>query len=228
MQNLHLPNASVVTMPLTEQIYKALKEGILKGDILPGQKLNEIDLSNSFGISRSPIREAIQRLANEELIKIIPYKGAEVIQLEIDEINELFDVRIALETMAVNLAIEKVDQSQFQPISDLLISTKLAIEENSYSLYPWDLDFHVQIARCSKNSKLEQSISRVNSQLLLARSLSGREIGRAAEALNEHTEIWKALQKKDLKKVQKSMIQHLKNSRKKIIEIVRRDISRSE
>lgn len=216
------PRPLIFSVSFSEQVFNFVKESILKGVYKPGQKLNEIELSQTLGVSRSPIREALQRLDNEGLVKLQPRKGAVVHCPSTREIEELFELREALEGMAVRLAAARGEEGEIRSLTDFLEETKRAIAKDMYSFYPWDLDFHFQMARCARNGKLEESIKKLNSQLTLARYLSGREMGRASEALMEHMQIVEAVKERDARKAKKRMITHLNNSRKNMMEIFSR------
>jgi DNA-binding GntR family transcriptional regulator len=204
---------------ITEQVCDTIKDVILRGIYKPNQRLNEVELASSLGISRSPIREAIQRLANDGLLKLIPRRGAFVFNFSSKEIEELLEVRECIEVMAVRLAVERADQSQLHKLSEFLKATRAVIERNRYTLYPWDFDFHLQIAGCAKNRKLEDNIYKTNAQLLLMRYRSGSKSGRAEQAFNEHTKIYKALCERNHERANQSMMQHLRNSKESIMQI---------
>ena len=140
-----------------DQISDLLKDAILRGTYQPGQKLNEAELSRSLGTSRVPIREAFQKLASEGLIKLMPFRGAFVHKLSLEEILELYEVREVLESTAARLAVLRAEQDQLEELALFLDRTKAEIEESGYSAYPWNFDFHQQIARCAKNKKLEMA-----------------------------------------------------------------------
>lgn len=204
----------VTTVPsYTVQTGEMLKENILEGKYQPGARLNEAELATSMGVSRSPIREAIQRLAKEGLVKIVPRKGAFVADLTFKEVEELFELREALEVKAAELAAQRISDAEIDQISRLLDRTDDAIQRKKYRQYPWDLDFHKQIARCTKNRYLEENICDTNIHLLLIRHKSGTEIGRAEKALQEHRKIFKALKKRDVNLAKASMEEHIRLSR---------------
>jgi DNA-binding GntR family transcriptional regulator len=205
---------------LTDQACNLIKDVILKGGYEPNQRLNEVELSNSFGISRSPIREAIQRLANDGLVKLLPRRGAFVSNFSSKEVEEILELRECLEVMAVRLAVERADQSQYSKLLELLNETGDVIERNRYTFYPWDSDFHLKIAECAKNEKLQDNIYKVNAQILLIRYRSGSKSGRAKEALNEHTEIYKALYERNREKSEQLMMRHLLNSKDNIMKFI--------
>jgi DNA-binding GntR family transcriptional regulator len=205
--------------PYTEQVSVFIKEVILSGHYEPGQRLSEVELSEAIGTSRSPIREAFQRLAKEGLVNLVPRKGAYVKALDKRELKELFEVREGLELVSVALAAERATDSDLDELLQFLSRTRSAIENRDYRQYPWNLDFHKQIAKCAKNKYLEEKIDEVNAQLLLVRQKSGSEAGRASEAFNEHKMICDALANRQTRAAQRLMRQHIHISRENIMKL---------
>lgn len=204
----------VTTVPsYTVQAGEMLKKTILEGRYQPGARLNEAELAASMGVSRSPIREAIQRLAKEGLVKIVPRKGAYVADLTSKEVEELYELREALEIKAAELAAQRISDAELDQISRLLDRTADAMQRKKYRQYPWNLDFHRQIARCAKNRYIEEKIYDTNIHLLLIRHKSGSEIGRAEKALEEHKKIFKALIQRDVNLARASMGEHIRFSK---------------
>ena len=211
-----LYNQKLRFLPLTEQACNLIKEVILQGKYNPNQKLNEVDLSNSLGISRGPIREAFQRLAYEGLVKLVPNKGAFIVDFSIQDIDEIYEVREDIEVLAIRLAIERSNENDFRKLSELLINVERIIEKNQYTYYPWDSDYHTLIAGLTKNKKIEEIIKKLNVQTLLIRYTSGRQHGRAIEAFKEHYQIYEALCARDSEKGQHLMLEHIRKSKENI------------
>jgi DNA-binding GntR family transcriptional regulator len=191
------------------QAGEMLKKSILEGKYKPGTRLNEAELASSMGVSRSPIREAIQRLAKEGLVNIVPRKGAFVNDLTFEEVEELYELREALEIKAAELAAQRISDEEIDQISRLLDRTSNALQRKKYAQYPWDLDFHRQVAHCAKNRYIEEKIYDTNIHLLLIRHKSGSEIGRAEKALKEHEKIFKGLEKRDVNLAKQAMKEHI-------------------
>jgi DNA-binding GntR family transcriptional regulator len=213
---------SIVAYPsYSDQIFESIKDMIIRGDYKPGDRLYEKEISRSLGISRSPIREALQRLSTEGLVRIVPRIGTFVSCLTLEEVLEFYDVRLPLEVTAVRLAIERADQTQINRLSDLLDRTRKRIIQNDQSQYPWNLDFHLQIVRCSKNKKLYDILGMINAQLILVRHQSSCEVGRTEEVFNEHTQIFEALRDKDLEKAEQFMKAHLYNAKENVTRILK-------
>lgn len=211
----------VTTVPsYAVQVGQMLKKSILNGVYGPGSRLNEAELAESMGVSRSPIREAIQRLAKEGLVELVPRKGSFVTSLKLDEVKELFELREVLEIKAAELAAQRISNQELSQLSKLLFDTSDLIKRKKYRQYPWNLDFHKQIASCAKNRYLLEKIYDTNVHLLLVRHKSGLETGRAEKALQEHKRIFEAIRNKDAGSAGQFMKEHIRFSRENITVIL--------
>src|SRR5437762_400223 len=121
-----IPSEAAVSRParlenltLWQRVYDHLREEILTGRLKPGAELGEVPLSEQLGVSRGPLREAIGRLAAEGLVTVRPRRGAVVRSLSREEFLELYQVREALERIAVQLAVPRLTDEQFQGLAEL-------------------------------------------------------------------------------------------------------------
>jgi DNA-binding GntR family transcriptional regulator len=211
----------VTTVPsYAVQVGEMLKKSILNGEYAPGDRLNEAELAESMGVSRSPIREAIQRLAKEGLVELIPRRGSFVTNLKMDEVEELFELREVLEIKSAELAAQRISDEELNQLSKLLDDTSNAIQKKKYRQYPWNLDFHKHIASCTKNRYLEEKVYDTNVHLLLIRHKSAMEIGRAEKALQEHKKIFESLKNRDVSSAKRFMGEHIRFSRENITMIL--------
>ena len=101
-------------LPLRDVVFNTLREAILKGDLKPGERLMELQLAAKLGVSRTPIREAIRKLELEGLVLMIPRKGAEVAQITEKNMQDVLEVRKALEELSVQLACERITPEQVE------------------------------------------------------------------------------------------------------------------
>ena len=97
-------------MPLREVVFLTLRKSILRGELLPGERLMEISLANKLGVSRTPIREAIRMLEHEGLVVMKPRRGAQVAKITVQELNDVLEVRKSLETLAILKACERMTE----------------------------------------------------------------------------------------------------------------------
>jgi len=223
MDNQHdLYKKTLQYLPLTDQACNLIKEVILKGKYKPNQRLNEAELSSSLGVSRGPIRESLQRLAYDGLVKLVPNKGAFIISFSLKEIEDIYELREYLEVLAIRLAVERSNKSDLHKLSELLKVVEKVIEKNQYVYYPWDSDYHLCIARSTKNENIVNAIQRLNAQTLLMRYMSGRRHGRAIEAFKEHFSIYEALCVRNSERAQHLMTEHIRTSKENVTKIFQR------
>lgn len=190
---------------------EVIRQLILSRQVKPGERLNEVALSQMFEISRSPIREALNVLAGEGLVEFVPGRGAYVPKFSLEKINYLAEVRQALECLGARLAAGRANPDQ-------LLSLERSIEKSEMCLatdpgvYPTEPDFHAQVLIASGNPCLLQTASSVITQLRLARFWSAQAPGRAEQACREHRAIHEALAGRDPQAADAAMRDHLINA----------------
>ena len=189
-----MPEADYLPAPLERPVdtfsvraVVVLRDMVLTGKLRAGERLNEVELANALGISRGPLREAIQRLRSEGLLTMVSHRGAFVRSFSDDELRQLYEVRIALETHAVRLAVRENSSSGIRDLRDLLVATKEAMVTGP--AYPRDLDFHRKLVALTGNQALIDATTDVHRKIDLARSRSAYRAARARDAFAEHEKI---------------------------------------
>ncbi len=115
----HANLAGVDTRPLRQQIADALQAAILSGEIKPGEALIETEIAGRLGVSRAPVREALQLLANSGLVETVPYRGTTVRQLSADDVEEVYSMRTVLETFALRRAMARDARATARALRDI-------------------------------------------------------------------------------------------------------------
>jgi DNA-binding GntR family transcriptional regulator len=197
---------------LGTRAFEVIRQLIVDGRIEAGQRLNEVDLAESLGVSRAPIRESIQRLVSEGLVQLIPHRGAFVREFTSTELIELYEVRDAIETKAAGLAAERARRTDVDMLYELLDATGSLMPDEGGSPYPSGLDFHRMVLVASGNSHLLKCGSDVQVKVRLARLRSGQEPARARVAYHEHRGIVSAIAAGDAAEATASMRAHLAHS----------------
>lgn len=196
-----------------DQAEAALRDQILSGHRAPGDRLNEVEIAAELGVSRGPVREAMQRLARDGLVLVQPHRGSFVRNLEPDEIVELYDVRIALECAAARLAAERRTDADVTALKGLLDTTAKAVTGTGETPhYPAHLDLHELVAVVSGNGRLHRAIVQINQELKLIRAASGFRPERAPHALVEHGDVVSAIVQRDADQAAELMRKHLLQS----------------
>ena len=204
------------------EVYNILKDKLLSYEFKPGQPLMEIELAKICGVSRIPIREALSKLEGDGLVEIIPRKGAFVRFLSIDEIEDIFEVRRALESLSVRLAVHSIDSEDLKEYETFYKSALVADSAEDPQLYgSRGGNFHVFVARCSRNQLLEKMVYNILCQIgvSLGRPYHEKIIksGHAHQRYREYLAIIAALKNQDECLADKCMREHLINSEKRII-----------
>ena len=115
-------------LPLRDVVFNTLRQEILTGKLKPGERLMEIHLANKLGVSRTPIREAIRKLELEGLVIMIPRRGAEVAQITLKSLQDVMEVRRALDVLAIELACERMGQEELDSLYQACENFRAAVK----------------------------------------------------------------------------------------------------
>jgi DNA-binding GntR family transcriptional regulator len=194
----------------TQQTLQAVRELILGGHFRPGDRINEAELAAALGVSRGPLREALQQLASEGLVHRIPHRGTFIPEFGAAETVELYELREALEVMAARLAAERATTDELAELGRILDATGELLQASPDAHYPPDLDFHERIVAIAGNRQLQARYHEVHRLLRVARSSSAFRTERAHRAYGEHLEILRALETHDPDVADRAMRAHLR------------------
>lgn len=200
-----------------DRAFQTLQSDITRGGIKPGAKISETELANRYGISRGPLREAMQRLESRGLIERIPHVGTRVVSLNLNELLEIYQVREALEGLACRLAAENMTDEEISSLALLLEKHAADTEVQSGQAYfqkEGDLDFHYQIVKGAKNDHLaKQILSELYHLLRMYRYQCSLSEGRPQRALKEHFAILDAIADRDGDLAEMLMRKHIRQAR---------------
>ncbi|MBO3087129.1 GntR family transcriptional regulator [Cellulomonas dongxiuzhuiae] len=188
-----------------------LRAAIVDGRFAPGERLNEVLIAGELGISRGPLREAIQTLSSAGLLVQVRHKGAYVPSIEAGELRDLYGARIALERHVAVLLAREERPDVARTLSGMIAETEKAIGSDD-APYPSDLDFHQAMVALADNAVLTQLTGEIQHRILLARARSARDPHRAARALDEHAAIVRAIVAGDPERAGNLMEEHLAHS----------------
>lgn len=183
---------------LREKILEKIREDILKGNLRPGEKVAEPELAASFGISRTPIREAFRQLESEGYLTVIPRKGAVVVSFSERDVDEFYAIKSILEGYAARRACEKLttrEIDKLQAINDKL--GQLAEGGDIKQFFKVHNDFHDLFIRSADNEKLYELISNLVGKFQRLRIASLSLPGRMRISVQEHDKIIEAFRKRD-------------------------------
>jgi DNA-binding GntR family transcriptional regulator len=201
-----------------------LTQSIVTGELAQGQKLNEAELAERFGMGRGPLREALRHLEGIRLVKRIPNAGARVVILDRKTMADLYEVREALEGMACRLAATQMTEQEIVQLSALLDHHEQQIKQEHGQVYAQsegDLDFHYQIVRGSRNAMLMNMLGSEQYQLLrMCRYRTSRNAQRTKPALQHHRQIVDALAQRDGELAELLMRRHIQGAWRSISEMI--------
>lgn len=180
---------------LADNIAQELEELIFDGTFSNGDRLDEVKLAEQFGVSRTPLREAFQRLALSGLVDLIPRRGAFVRQPGPVELMEMFEVMAELEAVCGRLAAMRISEEALKDLTDANARCQQAVDDGDPDTYYLENErFHRIIYRQSGNSFLEQEASKLHRRLKPFRRQQLRFRGRMAQSMSEHQAIVHALE----------------------------------
>jgi len=180
--------------PLRELVYQELKTLILEGKITPGTRLMEIDLAESLGVSRTPVREAIRQLEKEGLVIIEPRKGAYVSPISTSDIIEILEVRQNIEGLAARFAACRMSGDELEALRKASSDYDTAVDEgNTADMIKYDTKFHRLIADSSHNKILVHMVEQLQEFVLRFRYVYYDDFKRAGNVPKEHADILEAI-----------------------------------
>lgn len=202
----------------SERVLEAIGQSILVGELLPGARLTEVDLAQRFGVSRAPLREALLRLEERQLIERVPFSGMRVAPLLPQTIDELYEIREVLEGLACRRAAAIITPEQVEALRCLLVQRTAALRQrrdtDDMRQLPTIHDFHKTIAAISGNRALERLLNgEIWNYLRAQYRRFARSPARIAAGLEEHRRIVDALAAGDGELAELLMRRHVVSSR---------------
>ena len=208
-------------LSLKDRVYQNIKFQIIIGVLKPGTRLPEEELSKAMNISRAPIREAFNRLEKEGFVTVIPRKGAAVSKVTAQAIEDLFEIRETLESLAVKKSIGKISIEELEEVGNGFkkFINKSTNTENCIQYLSMDKKFHDLLSQNCGNKKLIDLLSNLQEQIHWLRNISLKRITFAG-SVGEHLAIIEALQKNDEKLILKTLLQHLERAKRSSLEAI--------
>jgi DNA-binding GntR family transcriptional regulator len=207
---------------LHEATFQALRSLLVEGKIAPGSKLNERELAESLNVSRTPIREAIRRLAADGLVELIANRGAIAVQLTIEDVIHTFDVIAQLEGYSGELAAKNITDSALSELEALQYEMMASYARRDLSsYYKLNLQIHHLINQAANNPVLTTLFSQVNARIEALRFRSNQNGVKWEKAVEEHQEMLDALKARDSARMRKIMVAHVTNKRDVVVDLLK-------
>ena len=199
-------------LPLRDVVFNTLREAILKGDLKPGERLMELQLASKLGVSRTPIREAIRMLEQEGLAVTTPRKGAEVAKMTLKDMEDVLEIRDALDELAVRIACQKISDEQLRQLEDMKeLFEKSTQTGNVKKIAEADVTFHDVIYEATGNPKLVTLLNNLREQVYRYRVEYIKDPKNYPTLIAEHEAILESLKTRDVKNAVEAMHVHVAN-----------------
>jgi DNA-binding GntR family transcriptional regulator len=218
--NTNAPSDLIVTRDtLHQRVAARLRELLIQGSLQPGDKLNERELCEVLGVSRTPLREAIRLLAAEGLVTLDPGRGAFVPVLTRTDIAGAFDVLASLEGLAGELAAQRITDEELAELRALQHEMRAAFERRDLpAYYRINAHTHDLFSRAARNPVLREIWIHLNSRMHALRFRSNQDEKKWTHALEEHAQILAALQRHDAAATRELLERHLRRKRDSVLE----------
>ncbi len=201
------------TKPTAQAIYESLKEMIIRFEIAPGSRITETEVSGYFEVSRTPVRAALQRLETEGHLSIKAKQGCFIRNIDLVTINNYYDVRLQLETMALELIDKSHDRKELQTLrNDWNPDQKNFGDQVSDALKAAEETFHIALAEIAGNNVLTQYLKDINEQIRVVRQMGWPDEQSVTDTYVEHYRICQLLTEKNLTAAKEEMEHHIRKS----------------
>lgn len=212
---IHLPN-------VTDSLYEAMWRRLVNLEFAPGTRLSHETLAREFGVSRTPVREALYRLSQVGLVQVNARRGFFVTQLTRQSVEELYDLRTALESFATRAATPRISPEELQPHSAALDAERARIDASSpvdaEGFVRSDLVLHDLIVSRTGNERLDQMLKDVSGQLAITVLRLALMPDARLRAIDEHSRILEALVSGDPRIAADAMEEHIQNVKHRALE----------
>lgn len=205
------------TVSIADQVFEILERDILTGEYARGEVLTEAKLCEKLGVSRTPVREALLRLEHEHLVHGTS-RGMRVLGLELNDIDDIYEVRMRLEGLAARRAAQKASDEQIAQLKSILDMQEFFTQKgDSDNIIDADNRFHDMLYRICGSIVLYETLAPLHRKIVKYRRVSVRRTGRAQHSLAEHKAIYEAILAHDATLAEERLLLHTTNARNNIL-----------
>lgn len=201
---------------ISEQVFVIIKRMILSGEIRVGERIPEEKISKQFGVSRTPIREALKKLENYGLIKIKPRSYAQVVKIDDKEMDMIAAVRANIECFGVRITANRCKSLGSETIQSLIASMeeceKSLLTEDMFNIFEKDSLFHLELALCSGNHYIHEILEKLDAKIQLYRLGKCVTYEKQKRAVMQHRKIISAVLEGNASEADRLMYEHIYNN----------------
>lgn len=197
-----------------EQVYNSLKTDILEGKFPPGSPMVERKLCDIYNVSRSPIRNALQRLIRDGLVSFVPGKGMIVPEITIEDIFEIYDMMEMFQIYAIRRSAGKMNDVSLKTLENILQNIRTSLDqENVPGAIQWDVKYHEFLVTLAGSSRLKQFHDQIHNQIERFLSYTLEDTQLAERSYLEHRNIYNCLVEGDIQGAEEAISQHYSNTK---------------
>ncbi|MFC2030069.1 GntR family transcriptional regulator [Chloroflexota bacterium] len=219
------PLATIQRQPLRHTVRTRIEEAIVQGKFKGGEKLNEAELSRALGVSRGLVREALRELETSGVLVSVPYKGTFVKEWTPETVWELYTLRAALEEFAVDLAVARATEGDFQQLEELLEDMRrAALTGDTMELVEIDLEFHQRLCQMADHELLWKALQGIGGQthiFIIATKAYYSPFASLEDAAASHEPILEALRARDAQAARMAIHEHIREVGERYVEQLR-------
>ena len=213
---------------LSSDVFSALKERIIHWEYAPGHRFTEEGLCGEFGVSRSPVREALRMLVENNLVDKAPHKGYSVKQLDLQKIHELYDVRMALEMYVIERLIERgFPQKEWDMLRRIWQDMRKAAITATSDFAARDEQFHETLSTWTGNQTLLQQLHIIDERLHFIRMADITTAERLRKTCEQHVRILDCIKNKDLEGAREALQLNIEEGRKNVEHAIKEALARA-
>ena len=206
------------TKSLEESVYLTLENSILTGEYQRGDALTEMSICKKLGVSRTPVRSALHRLAEDGLVEIVPNRGAIVVGVSDDDLVDTYKIRMKLEGLASAMATKRMDDKSKALLEETVELSEFYLGKGDVDkLKELDTEFHLIIYKASGNRTLSKILTELHRNIRSYRRIALTVPGRLAKSIEEHRDILTAIKSGDAEKAEKLTSLHIERAMENMI-----------
>ena len=216
-----MPKFAAIKQPesLAKMAYEAIRQSILSGQWKIGELYNEKAIAADLGISRTPVREALLELASQDLIIFLPRRGLMINRFTRRDVDEIFEVRKAIELAAVEKIVKTSPPFDLFEIEESLLNQRKAVKQKDYLAFmEADRLFHTSISELTNNRRIITILDNIRDMIHVMGAKALALEGRALEVIEEHQTICEAVKKGNIEEARRAMAYHLDQSKGAVVE----------
>lgn len=204
------------TVTLAERVYAQIKQLIFDFVLLPGDRFSESDLANRVQVSRTPLRQALQRLQREGFLQVFPKSGWQVAPLDFETFDQLYDLRVLLETHAVAKLCEAEERPALKALADTWLIKSDERQTAFITVDKLDEEFHLALVRATGNAEMIRVHEDITERIRIIRRLDFTKPSRVEATYDEHARILRAITRRRTDEAQRLLKAHVAQSKAEV------------